>query len=214
MGKTGGGKSTIGCKLIDDSNILEGDLFEVIHGLASSKSETSACTTLLNNRYIVQVVDTIGFFDTGGRTHQTITKDLSAFIKERVPNGINLVLYVTPCGHWARDEQQTFDFIRTHFSDELSSISALVFTQCENYTDEMKASHTTEFIETHPVIAKFMQKGIHCVGFPDMTKLKPALRKVYEDNIKSDQEHLRQLVYSCNEMKQIKIGEETKCNIS
>ena len=104
MGKTGGGKSTVGNKLIDHSNILEGDPFEVIHGFEHGTTETSACTTLLNNRYIVQVVDTIGFFDLRGTTHHMIMKDLSAFIKERVPNGFNTVLFVFKCGVWTSEE--------------------------------------------------------------------------------------------------------------
>ena len=59
-----------------------------------------------------------------------------------------------------------------------------------------------------------MQKGIYTVGFPDLTKLKVSsgMQRYFKDAMKPDQEHLRQLVYTCNEMKQI--IKDDKCSIS
>ena len=222
LGKTGAGKSTLGNKLIEQSNILEGDLFKVSYTSVLSTSaimETSVCTTLLmneSNHYIVQVVDTVGPFDArrikihGIVTNDMIMKRLSAFIKERVPSGFNTVLFVLKLGRWTVEEQETFDLIIRQFSDELSSISALVITGCETMTDKERANYATEFIKAQPAIAEFMQKGIHTIGFPNTNRVKPAFRKIFEDDAKSDQEYLRQLVYSCDEMKQVVKDEECK----
>jgi GTPase Era involved in 16S rRNA processing len=222
VGKTGGGKSTLGNELIDQFNILEGDPFEVSHDivLSSVTTEISACTTLLNNRHIVQVVDTPGLFRTcstytlSKNDNNMIMKNLSEFIKERVPDGFNIVLYVFQVGLWAHEDQQIFDDVIRPFSNELSSISALVFTGCDGMSSKKRADIITEFIERHPAIALFMQKGIHTVGFPNITRMEPAIAEVYSECRKSDQEHLRQLVDSCDEMKQIHVIKHETCCIT
>ena len=212
VGKTGSGKSALGNELIDHFNILEGDPFEVIHGLSSGATETSACTTLLNNRYIVQVVDTPGTFCTCGTlSNDMIMKNLSEFIKERVPNGFNIVLFVTRNGRWNIEEQQTFNCVIQHFSDEVSNISALIITGCEIMPPKRRADYVADFTEVHPEIAQFMQKGLHTVGFPNVSKLSP---KLQSKDMKSDQEHLRKLVYSSDEMKQIHIKKQETCSIT
>ena len=215
MGKTGGGKSTLGNKLIDHSNVLEGDLFKVGDSLESCTTETSVCTTLLNNHYIVQVVDTPGFFATCDTlSNDTIMKNISEFIKERVPNGFNIVLLVIS-PRWTTEQQQTFDYLNQLFSDELSSISALVITQCDGFSQEKRAALIAEFTKACPAIAQFMRKGIHPVGFPDVAKVKPSFQRMWNEYMKSDQEHLRQLVYSCDEMKQIHNNtKDEKCSIA
>ena len=134
-----------------------------------------------------------------------------------IPNGFNLVLFGVKCGSFIYEE---FDFITRQCSEELSSISALVITGCEGYTDKERTDHIIlEFIRAYPALAEFMKKGIHTVQFPDIDKLRPELRSYYEEVSKSDQEYLRQLVYSCND-KQVILGEGTKkvvkdekCNI-
>ena len=212
LGKTGTGKSTLGNKLTETSNIPEGNRAIL------ATTETSACTTLLvdkNNHYIVQVVDTVGFFNTQqGISNAIIMKKLSMFIKERIPNGFNIVMFVYKAGGWTSEEQETFDCIisNRHFSGELSSISALIITGCDGFTDMQKTDCIKHFIEKNPMIAQFMQKGIHAVGFPDTTNMAPIFREVYEESIKSDQEYLRQLVYSCNEI--VQVTKSSKCRIS
>ena len=135
---------------------------------------------------------------------------VSDFIKERVPNGFNLVLFV--CQHCGRWDQQTFDHVKQLFSNELSSISALIFTGCDGLIHKAREDYVTDFIKAKPAIAQFMQKGIHTVSFPDVTKMDPELQRKYNADRKSDQEHLCQLVYSSDVMKQIIKGE--RCSIA
>ena len=52
-----------------------------------------------------------------------------------------------------------------------------------------------------PEMYRFMKKGLFAVSFQDVSKLIPQIQKIHKEQQKADQEKLRQLVYSCEEMK-------------
>ena len=227
LGRIGAGKSTLANKLIDPARILEGNSFMPSDCARSiTNRKTSACTTLLkdqsNQHYILQVINAVGLFDcrSVGISNYMIMKRLSAFIKEKVPNGFNLVLFILRSGRFTEVDEWMFDLLTTGrlFSDELSSISALIITGCESFTEEKRKSIIANYVRSKPALAKFMKKGIYTVGFPDLDQLLPMPRRAVEEGVKSDQEHLRQLVYSCNENKHILKGEgrkeDERCNVS
>ena len=208
LGKTGAGKSTIANKILETTDERTSDRpFEVSHAVMTSVTEgTTASTAVLRTsegvEYLVQVVDTVGLFDTRpDRSNITIMREIKSYFKERLPDGLNLVLFVFKQGRWTEEEQKTFDFISSHFVAEVSSISALVITGCDGYTDEMKANLISEFRRLQPKIADFMKQGIHPVAFPDITKLKAQIQEAHEQYQKIDQDILRKLVYSSKESK-------------
>lgn len=205
LGKTGAGKSTVANKILEGN--LEGAAnFRVSHSVISSVTEgTTASTALLdttNGKYLVQVVDTQGLFDTRQEIpNDKIMREIKKFSKDKIPEGFSLILFVFKHGRWTDEEQRTLDYIVSHFEREISAISALIITGCESFTDEEKKRIVDEFRHAQPQIANFMQKGIHTIGFPDISTLKSPFRETSPADQIIDQERIRNLVYSCHEMK-------------
>ena len=204
LGKTGGGKSTVANMILE---ALGGESpFKISDGNVadSATTEAQAAIAMLQTsqcNYYVKVIDTVGFFDTKGTSNKRIVNDTKQFVRDQVPIGLHLVLFIYKNGRWTRDEQDTFNFITKNFEEEISAISALVVTGCDGFDDARKQEIIAEFKELRPDIANFMQKGIYPVGFPDLNKLKEGLREPYKADMKVDQETLRALIYSCSELK-------------
>lgn len=201
FGKTGAGKSTVSNKILESNSTDIVPPFNVSKHqvcLSEPKSTNAAMAVLKTNdgcQYLVKVIDTTGFCSTCGKSDSEIVKEIKQYIRDQMSDGINLVLFTCKHGRWTAEEQQTFDTISRTFKSELSSISALVVTGCDAYTEEEKKEVIDDITTAKPEVAKFMKKGIHPVGFPNVQKLKPALRPVYEQESKADQEALRRLVY-------------------
>lgn len=208
LGKRGSGKSTLGNKLLNHSNAPEHDPFYVSHSLqnVSSKAETRTgfLHSIDDSTVKLKVVDTMCTLE-NRKESETFMESLSFFTENAVPNGFHIVLFVSKTGLWSEEEIETFKFITGQFSDELSNTSALIITGCENMTDETKTNYVAEFIEAYPAIAEFMKKGVHTVGFPDVDRMKPAVGSMLKEDIRADQAYLRQLVYSCDENKLVKL---------
>lgn len=207
VGKTGAGKSTVANKILEGRTNTE-ERFTVSHRVLASvtdaiKAESSLLKTRDDVEYIVQVVDTIGLFDNKpGSNNFTIMKDVKTFFRKRIPEGLNLILFVFKQGRWTDEEQKTFDLFTTNFvGTEISSISGLVVTGCDGFTSEKKESLKEEFRNSHPNISEFMQKGIHTVSFPNLDTLLPEIKAIHVRYQKADQETLRKLVYNSDEMK-------------
>lgn len=206
LGKTGGGKSTVANKILETSP-GEKQPFEVSDRKVTDSTTTKATaaitflTTVDGCQYLVKVIDTVGLFDTAGKTNKEIIDATKQYIRDQIPDGVNLILFIYRQGRWTKEEQDTFDFITKNFRNEISHISALVITGCDGYDQPQKEDVVKDFTESKPAIAGFMEKGIHPVGFPDMAKLKPKLKEAYEEDARSDQEELRRLIYSCDDKK-------------
>ena len=231
VGKTGAGKSTVANKILETQN--SENPFKVTDTvLESITQKVSAKKSLLKTKgdvyYSVQVVDTIGLFDTralvSAKSNDDTMKEIESFFRERMPiSGVNLIVFVFKQGRWTNEEKETFDLFTRYFVDtEVSSVSALVITGCDGYTDEEKEKLCREFEEKQPEIYRFMKKGVFAVSFQDLSKLIPGIQEIHKEQQKADQEKLRKLVYSCEEAKlakeivQDKFWEKIKksmCNI-
>ena len=199
VGKSGAGKSTVANKILDPP---EGPPFNVSNDvLPSDTAETKSAKALLetdHGKYQVQVIDTQGFFDTRNVSNEKVISGIKKYIIEEIPSGLNLILFVFKHGRWTDEEQKMYDYVTRNFVEEISSISALVITGCENITDEEREKNVNEFKSRCPAVNAFMTKGILAVGFPDISKLKENLRQLCEEEQKDDQKQLRRLVYSCD----------------
>ena len=74
----------------------------------------------------------------------------------------------------------------------------MIITNCEGLTNAARAAVVKEF-EKNPntkEISQFMRNGIVCVGFPEVHRLNPDIRSVYDIDIKQDQERLSKLLHS------------------
>ena len=206
VGKTGAGKSTVANKILEGSN--PANQFKVSDTVLDSVTRSvSAKKTLLKTKgdvyYSVVVVDTIGLFDTSAlaRNNDEIMKEIESFFRERI-SGVNLILFVFKQGRWTGEEQRTFDLFTKYFvNSEISDISALIVTGCDGYTKERKQKVCEEFKEKQPNIYHFMKKGVFAVSFQDVSKLIEDIQPIHKEQQKADQEKLRKLVYSCEDLK-------------
>ena len=201
VGKSGAGKSTVANKILDP---LHGPPFKVSNDvLPNDTAEMKTATALLETdhaeKYHVRVIDTQGFFDSRNVSNKAVISGIKKYLVDEIPSGLNLILFVFKHGRWTEGEQKMYDFITRKFVEEVSSISALVITGCENITDEERKRIVDEFKSRCPKVDAFMKQGIVAVGFPDISKLKEKVRQLCEEEQKSDQEKLRKLVYSCDD---------------
>ena len=205
LGKTGGGKSTVANKIIETESGVPPFQISDRNVANSVTTETKASMAVLqtndDRHYNVKVIDTVGFFDTNGKSNKEVMSTMKRYVREHVPIGLHLVLFIYKNGRWTKEEQDTFDFVTKNFREEISAISALVVTGCDGFDVTQRDEIVDDFKQARPDIADFMQKGIFPVGFPDLNKLKASLREIYIEDIKADQETLRGLVYSCEELK-------------
>ena len=192
VGKTGGGKSTVANK------VLGLEKFAIKNVANSVTSEVEAhCSTFYDQssrtRYNFKVIDTIGVFDTKQKNDDVIAK-IKTFFRKDSPEGINLVLFVFRKGRFTDEERRTFDYIIGNFSDQISDFSALVLTCCEGQTDAANQEFHASFEEEASDIVSFMKRGIYMVGFPDISKIKPEMKQVMEEETKEKAEMLRKVV--------------------
>ncbi|XP_067035473.1 GTPase IMAP family member 4-like [Acropora muricata] len=192
VGKTGAGKSTVANK------VLGLEKFPVKNVANSVTSEVEArCSTFYDEssrtRYNFKIIDTLGVFDTKHKNDYVMTK-IKTFFQKDSPEGINLVLFVFRKGRFTAEERRTFDYIIGNFSDQISDFSALVLTCCEGQTDAANQEFHASFQREARRIVSFMKKGIYMVGFPDVSKMKPRMKQVIEEEIKEQAEMLRKVV--------------------
>lgn len=199
LGKTGAGKSTVANKIAGHDN------FKVKSSTESVTSKVSHTEVVLvdpktNTQYNFKLIDTIGVFDTKKR-NADIMKEIKKYFQEKVPEGVNLVLFIFRKGRYTGEEKQTFDYIIKNFRPQISDISALIITNCENEGKEGRQRIIDEFRLMAEDTAEFMGKGIYTVGFPDTRNCLPALEEAYEKVIQDDAKDLRELVMKAGEMR-------------
>ena len=107
-----------------------------------------------------------------------------------------LVIFVFKYGCFTQEEKDFFESIMACSNDELKSISALVITGCDDLSEEAKETYTQGFKEDVQTkdIASFMQKGIHCVSLPDISKVRAELVQVYQEDIEQSKAALKNLL--------------------
>ena len=112
---------------------------------------------------------------------------------------MSLVLFVMRRGRLSREEKISSEFMMK-FLCGVSPISALVLTHCEVEGDREALLREFRTDQCSADIAKFMQKGIYAVGFPDLSRMKPRMRPVFEEDMAADAETLRDLVFRSTDM--------------
>lgn len=205
VGKVGAGKSTI-CKIITDS-----DKFVVSSGLDSKTQNImheELKFTEAGTEYTFKVVDTTGLFDPGNPRRSTVAnkialKNVQSYARRHIEDGVSIVLFVFRKGRFTPEEGRTFRALFKNLAEELSAISALVITECENDNETSRSELVHDF-RTNPLtadIAKRMGKGIHPVGFPDISKLRPVLKDAYQAGIEADRDTLMCLIKDSRELR-------------
>ena len=202
LGITGAGRSTICNQIIGE------DYFLIVPKTFSSVTmATSHVRRIIpgpeNIMYDVKVIDTIGFFNkflNAQLNDESVLKDIKTYMQHHVPEGVSLVLFVLKGGRLTGDERATFDFIMRFCG--ISPISALVLTHCDGIRKESHKDIIQDFCrdQRSADAAKFMQKGIYTVGFPDLSTLRPERRSLYEEDMAAEAKTLRNLMFRSTDM--------------
>ena len=203
VGKNGAGKSTIANALAN----REEDIFPVS---SSPQSCTKKCsnhefeTKEKSKTYLVNVMDTVGLFDTDGVTNKESLLALKKHLENHFQKGINLIVFVLREGRFSPEEKKSFEYIRNEFDEDISTMSALVLTNCDTKNEKARTELVQEFKKnplTKPT-AEFMKAGIYAVGFPpkaDYVDLPSNVKSFYEESVTKDKEVLWELVKKSKE---------------
>ena len=188
LGKVGSGKKTLG------NHIVGKDIFR--RGSSVGTADVGACCKERKRGdilYHILTVDTEGF--------ETAYKSPLPPIRENFET-IHLIIFVIANGRYTDESHksliQTIESIRP---ERAKPFSALVITHCEGITDVERKGIVAEFKTDHrsSQVAAFFEKGIHTVGFPDLSRLAPNLRAVYQSGIEENEETIRKLVDECDQ---------------
>lgn len=200
LGKCGAGKSSVANHIIGDEH------FEVTDSMLAVTSKTQMARAVLilpTVKYNLHVIDTPGFFDSM-RTSREVIQEIKTFFKSNISEGVHLILFVLRCGRFTPEDSTTFCYIMDGFKgQDIYSISALVITCCEDKNARERERIISEFT-THQMtkdIAKFMKKGIVCVGFPRLDEVDEELREVYRRKAQKDTEQLHALIKESNNIR-------------
>ena len=200
LGKAGAGKSTVANKILGQST------FKVSSSLGSeTKSVKHSEVRVIcsgNVEYTFKVIDTVGIFDTK-RRNDDVMKEIKDFFMSKVPEGVNLVMFLFKRGRFTTEEKETFYYIIENFKKEIKDISALVMTGFESLDDDGRKREIEEFKRNHLTkdVAAFMGKGIYAIGFPNTQGMKPKVRIAVEEDMEEDVEILRKVVRGAGEMR-------------
>jgi len=136
-------------------------------------------------------------------------QDIREFIEREVPEGINLVLFVHSQERFTSQEKETFDCMIKHFPS-FSCVAGLVITKREGEDEDCRHEIIKEFQESEGTkdIAAFMKRGIVVVGFPDLKRCKQQLKKVFEEGMQVDEQKLKQLVFTSEDIPMTKVVHE------
>ena len=214
LGESGAGKATVAnhlvghdplspdeppFKVLDVNSIYETRQREVEHETVEFMWE--------NDLYRVTVVNAAGFFDTAIEGNDIIFDKSVQYIRENKLR-IDLILFVYKMGRFTREGKQVFSFIMAKFQEkhvagfpkDISPISALVFTRCENMSTTEREQIVQEF-KVDPStreVASQMGMGIYPVGFPPLRNMRSVLHQAYKEVILQDRDTLRELIVRVN----------------
>ena len=215
VGGIGAGKSTI-CNQIIGEEWFKCNSGRSDTSVTRLSMRTSQVRRIVpdNIMYDIKVID----IDNGFFNNDDVYQDVKTYMQDHVPEGASLVLFVMRKGHFTGEMRATFDLIMENVCG-ISPISALVMTCCEGMTEEGRERLVGEFHDNQHTsnIAKFMQKGIYPVGFPDLSTMNPELASLYEEDMAADAKTLRNLMFRSTDMLPTKLlffeKHKSMCNI-
>ena len=203
LGKCGAGKSTIANHLVGHNPLsMVEPPFRV-----SEQEKFGSGTREVNyeivsfNRdeitYEITVIDTAGYFI---RDQDTIFDKMEDFFLRNHIEAINLIIFVFRKGRFTKEEQDVFSFVRERFKAEISPISALAITCCENDDHDARQGLIREFYSNTYIkdISNKMEMGIYPVGFPPVHRMMPQLQQAYKPIMERDREALISLAVTAS----------------
>jgi len=198
VGKTGCGKSTIANTIMNSNNFEVRSTFKSV---TSEAAPSSAMLTFNEENYQVLIIDTVGLFDTTGKSNEEIVQNIKKTVQINASDGLNLVLFVLKQGRLTQEENTTFEYVMKEFGECIKPVSALVITNCDLKGEKARKNLIEEFKTRRDTkkIASFMTHGIFAVGFPNIDEADDEEKPILEKKIKKDQLSLQKLVADAHE---------------
>ena len=166
--------------------------------------------------YAINVIDTIGFQDRGGKSDSEIIKELKRQLKIRAPEGVSLIIFVLRNGRFTSEESAVFKTITDNFSEVINKVSLLVITGCDGKSDKERCKIVEEFkINCYTKdAADIMEKGIYCIGLPNINDLSEEIKQDTMDNMESDMIPIHRVIAEAERLYlQDEIQKDSVCTI-
>ena len=185
LGKVGTGKRTLGEHIVGQSIFQSKNAIAARNAICQYYEQRTEDTI-----YRILTVDTeslqIGYCNP------------LRFIQERFQT-INLIIFVIANGRYTDESHSSLLRVVKAFDPRAKPFSALVITHCEGITSENRRGIVNEFQHgpRSSEIAAFMGKDLLTVGFPNISKVSPILKPIYDSGIAEDEKAIRKLVNEC-----------------
>ena len=210
LGRSGAGKSTVANHLVGHDPLSpDKPPFRVNHELLASRTTEVEHNTVEfmweNDLYRLTVVDTPGLDSLFNESDYHIIFDkIVQYIRETKLR-IDLILFVFMKGRFTAEERYVFSFFMEKFHknrgiagcpQDISSISALVVTRCEEDDTTKREKLVQEFKVVPRIreIASQMRMGIYPVGFPRLKYISPPLQETFRLQMVKDRDTVRELI--------------------
>ena len=216
LGKTGCGKSSLSNKIICQERVFE--VANSFQGVTSEIKSVRENVSIEGKVYTINMIDTVGFRDPrskGAKSDNEIIKDIKKQLKQRAPDGLNLIIFVLKNGRFTEEEHKVFKKILDNFTDMIKDLSLLVITGCDGKSKRAREDIIRNF-RSDPLTKKFgdiMRKGIYCVGLPDIDDLSEGMRKVAIEDMVDDMIPIHKAVAAAKEIHLQQEIQKDKCII-
>lgn len=186
LGQVGAGKRTLG------NHIVGENIFQNESAISSGKAN-SHYRELWTGDTLYRILTV----DTGGM--QTGYCNPLPYIRDRFQK-IHLILLVVANGRYTDESHRSLMRVVQSLQEQAKLFTALVITHCEGITDEQRRSIVAEFQNDHQSsqVAAFIGKEICTIGLPNLSKVSPTLKPIYENGIAEDEKAIRRLVKECH----------------
>ena len=157
IGPKNTGKSTIASRIVLCSDYPR---------QAKETTLRSAEKVLSDTQYRITVIDTTGFY--ASEASRERGNHLKEFLRSHNINIIHLIIFVIRAGRLTGEDRRNLESIAAIFrAPQLSGISALIITHCEQYNDKRKQDIIAQFKDEKYTssIGNLMQRGILTTGF-------------------------------------------------
>ena len=192
VGRSGVGKSML-------INQIAGGSYMEFSNQPNSRTKNASviagCIRYERKKYHCSFIDTVGFSDTRQK-NEAIMQEIRFIMQDR--KQIHLVIFTFKLNEYFDHDKKQWDLFVKSFRDTIYNISAAVITHCDNYTDDAKQSLRNTLLQGEKTSSFFalMSQGIHCVGFPDTSKI--MTNEEIFTNINRDAKEIRALIAKCN----------------
>ena len=129
---------------------------------------------------------------------------------------IHLIIHVVANGRYTDETHNSLMRAVQGFDMRAKPFSALCITHCDGITAENRQALVEEFGEDESrssEVAAFIGKRILTVGLPDISKVSPSLKEIYQKGIAEDEKAIKQLVKECKQTLRVQDLQTSLCEV-